>query len=334
MDIKVVGWRGALRTIFKNRPQGRFLIFWYNLLMKQIDLATGGWHDYELLDSGENKKLERYGKFVIIRPETQAIWKPLRPELWKKADAEFRFEGSKGSWRGKNAPEPWNISWNGSVQFSLRLTSFKHTGVFPEQAPNWGWVEERVKNLKKTALASTVPAAQPPKVLNLFGYTGIASIAAALSGAQVTHCDASKQSNTWARDNATLSNVPENGIRYITDDALKFVEREVRRGAAYDGIILDPPAFGRGANGEVWHIEDDITILLNALRKLLARKPGAFLLLNGYAAGYAPQSFLQSAESSFPEAKTGANGEFGELRIEERDSGRCVPAGIYVRFIL
>jgi 23S rRNA (cytosine1962-C5)-methyltransferase len=289
--------------------------------MKQTDLVADGWKDYELLDSGDNKKLERYGSFVIIRPETQAIWKPLRPELWKKADAEFRFEGSKGSWRGKNAPEPWNISWNNDVRFSLRLTSFKHTGVFPEQAPNWEWVQERMKELHQ------------PKVLNLFGYTGVASIVAALHGAQVTHCDASKQSNAWARDNATLSNVPDGDIRYITDDALKFVQRELRRGASYDGIILDPPAFGRGANGEVWHIEEDIVVLLDALQKLLAKRSGVFFLLNGYAAGYAPQSFLQSVQSAFPEAKT-ADGEFGELHIKESSSERRIPAGIYVRFVL
>jgi len=289
--------------------------------MKHTDLTVSGWNDYELLDSGDNKKLERYGKFVTIRPETQAIWKPLRPELWKKADAEFRFEGSKGSWRGKNPPEPWDISWNDNARFSLRLTSFKHTGVFPEQTPNWEWVAENVKKLSR------------PKVLNLFGYTGVASIVAALAGAQVTHCDASKQSNTWAHDNATLSNVPNDGIRYITDDALKFVQRELRRGASYDGIIVDPPAFGRGANGEVWRIEEDIIILLDALRKLLTKRPGAFFLLNGYAAGYAPQSFLQSVESSFPEAKT-ANGEFGELHIQENAGDRAISSGIYVRFVL
>lgn len=301
--------------------------------MKNIDLLTGGWTDYELLDSGDNKKLERYGGFTVIRPETQAIWKSARLELWKKADAEFRFEGGKGSWRGKNAPEPWNISWNDdnasvTARFSLRLTSFKHTGIFPEQAPNWEWIAERVKQFKKSA-----PGARPPKVLNLFGYTGVASIAAALAGAQVTHCDASKQSNTWARDNAALSYVPDDSIRYITDDALKFVQREVRRSATYDGIILDPPAFGRGANGEVWHIEEDIIPLLDALQKLLTQKTGSFFLLNGYAAGYAPRSLLQSVESSFSKVKT-ASGEFGELRIKESTSDRVIPSGIYVRFVL
>ena len=145
--------------------------------MQHIDLATGGWQDYELLDSGDNRKLERFGKFVLIRPETQAIWKPLRPELWKAAHAEFTFKKDKGAWRGKPAPDPWIISWRDDIKFSLRLTSFKHTGVFPEQAPNWEWIAERVKALKQ------------PKVLNLFGYTGIASIVAAKYGAIVTHLD-------------------------------------------------------------------------------------------------------------------------------------------------
>ncbi len=297
--------------------------------MKHTDLATRGWKDYELLDSGNNKKLERWGSFTAIRPETQAIWKPLHPELWKGADAEFRMEGGKGSWHGKRAPEPWDISWSAggtdaAVRFSLRLTAFKHTGVFPEQAPNWEWISERTAILK-----SSDKEGGSPKVLNLFGYTGIASIAAALAGAQVTHCDASKQSNAWARDNAARSEVPEGSIRYLTDDASKFVQRELRRGGVYDGIILDPPAFGRGAQGEVWHIETDIVPLLESLHRLLSPAPGAFFLLNGYAAGYAPQSFFQAAESAFGAMN---HAEFGELHIEERGGGRVIPSGIYVRF--
>jgi 23S rRNA (cytosine1962-C5)-methyltransferase len=169
--------------------------------------------------------------------------------------------------------------------------------------------------------------------LNLFGYTGIASIVAAKAGARVTHVDASRQSNTWAKENAHLSGIPEGSVRYLLDDALAFAGREVRRGAAYDGIVLDPPAFGRGANGEVWRIEEHILKLLDALKAILSKKPGAFFLLNGYAAGYAPQSFLQAMESCFPEIKKGAAGEFGELRIRETDSDRCVPSGIYVRFV-
>jgi 23S rRNA (cytosine1962-C5)-methyltransferase len=307
--------------------------------MKNLDLTTAPWHDYELLDSGDNKKLERFGAVVLIRPETQAIWRPIHPELWKQAKAEFRFDGGKGSWSIENikgdAPEKWNIAWNDDAQCTLRLTSFKHIGIFPEQAPNWEWIAQQVDSLKKSQSAQS-----QPNILNLFGYTGIASIVAAKHGAHVTHCDASKQSNAWAKENATLSNISTDSIRYITDDALKFVEREARRGLLYDGIILDPPAFGRGPDGEVWKIEDDICILLDAVKKILSPKPSSFFLLNGYAAGYAPQSLLQSTESSFSEItdiKTGANkkiiGEFGELHIEENASDRSIASGIYVRFV-
>jgi len=297
--------------------------------MNQIDLSTSGWPDYELLDSGDNKKLERFGPFILIRPETQAIWKPLHPELWKTAKAEFRFDGGKGSWhsKGNGGAETWDITWNSDARFTLHLTAFKHTGVFPEQAPNWEWTAERVKALAKNGAQ--------PKVLNLFGYTGIASIVAAKHGAMVTHLDASKQSNTWARENAALSEVPPDTLRYITDDALKFVEREIRRGSMYDGIILDPPAFGRGPDGEVWKIEEDIVPLLDAVKKIFMQKPGSFFLLNGYAAGYAPQSLLQAVESSFPEIVTDKkiDGEYGELHINEKGSVRAVSSGIYVRFV-
>ena len=293
--------------------------------MKHIDLATNGWPDYELLDSGDNKKLERFGPFVLIRPETQAIWKSLHPELWKTAKAEFRFDGGKGSWRSNNkgGAETWDIMWHSDARFTLRLTSFKHTGVFPEQAPNWEWTAEQVKALAKRG-------GEKPRVLNLFGYTGIASIVAAKHGAHVTHLDASKQSNTWAKENATLSEVPPDALRYITDDALKFVEREIRRGSVYEGIILDPPAFGRGPDGEVWKIEEDICTLLDAVKKVFSQKPGSFFLLNGYAAGYAPQSLVQAVESSFG---TITGGEFGELRVNEKGSARAVSSGIYVRFV-
>ncbi len=295
--------------------------------MNHIDLATDGWPDYELLDSGNNKKLERFGPFVLIRPETQAIWKPLHPESWKTAHAEFIFDGGKGSWHSKNegGAETWDITWNSDARFTLRLTSFKHTGVFPEQAPNWKWIGEKAGTLAKRGGDE-----DKPKVLNLFGYTGIASIVAAKHGAMVTHLDASKQSNTWAKENATLSQVPPDSLRYITDDALKFVEREARRGSMYDGIILDPPAFGRGPDGEVWKIEEDIGPLLDAVKKIFSQKPGSFFLLNGYAAGYAPQSLVQAVESSFD---TIESGDFGELRVSEKGSDRVVPSGIYVRFV-
>jgi 23S rRNA (cytosine1962-C5)-methyltransferase len=285
--------------------------------MQKLDLIAEPWADYELLDSGDNRKLERYGAVNVIRPETQALWSPARPELWKNAAAEFRWADGKGEWSKGDLPERWELAWE-DVRAALRLTSFKHTGIFPEQAPNWGWLRERVSGLGK------------PKVLNLFGYTGIASIVAAKAGAEVTHVDASKQTNVWARENAASSGLAEQAIRFLDEDARKFVEREVRRGASYDGIILDPPAFGRGTKGEVWRIEDDLPKLIASLAILLAARPGAFLLLNGYAAGYSARSFLQAVEGAFG---SGLKGEFGELAMRESGAERVVPAGIYVRFV-
>jgi 23S rRNA (cytosine1962-C5)-methyltransferase len=280
-------------------------------------LVSLPWSDYELLDSGENMKLERFGAIVVARPETQALWKKNRPELWETAHATFAFEDKKGAWDIKKpVPESWELS-RGPIKFLARLTSFKHTGIFPEQEPNWVWIKDQVKNLGA------------PTVLNLFGYTGIATLAAAHPGASVTHVDASKQSLDWAHENARLSGIPEDKIRWIPDDALAFVKREVRRGAKYDGIILDPPAFGRGAKGEVWKIEEDFPALLSGLKELLSEKPGSFFLVNGYAAGYAPSSFAQAIESTFGDV----NGECGEMHIKESSSDRVIPAGIYVRFI-
>ncbi len=279
-------------------------------------LTTLPWADYELLDSGENMKLERLGDVVVARPETQALWAKARPELWNTAHAVFAFAEKKGSWDiKKSLPKDWVVSWD-TARASAKLTAFKHTGIFPEQAPNWEWSREQIKKLEK------------PNVLNLFGYTGVASVVAAQAGAFVTHVDASKQSLEWAKTNAMLSRADEKSIRWVLDDALSYVKREVRRGAKYEGIILDPPAFGRGAKGEVWHIEEALPELLGALKELLSDKPGSFFILNGYAAGYAPRSFAQAIESVFGPI----NGECGELHIKESSSERIIPAGIYVRF--
>jgi 23S rRNA (cytosine1962-C5)-methyltransferase len=284
--------------------------------MKNQNLITKPWADYEVLDSGNDRKLERWGNHVLIRPETQAIWEPRHSELWRDAHAEFRFANAKGVWENKGVPESWDLTWH-DARFSARLGSFKHLGIFPEQAANWEWVQGRIKNINA------------PKVLNLFGYTGIASIVAAQAGAEVTHLDASKQSNAWAKENAELSGVSSGSVRYILDDALKFVLREARRGAEYDGVILDPPAFGRGPANEVWRIEEHLPKLLVALEKIFSKKPGAFFLLNGYAAGYSATSFSQAVTDVFPETK----GEFGELQIAESNSDRVIPSGIYVRFV-
>ena len=290
------------------------------------------WSDYELLDSGENMKLERFGDIIIARPETQALWSKQKPELWKTAHAEFAFRDKKGAWDVKKpVPESWPVSWH-DAKCLARLTGFKHTGIFPEQAPNWEWLEGRVRVISQrlgTVSEEARNRSHAPSVLNLFGYTGVASVVAALSGAHVTHVDASKQSLDWAHENARLSGVSEDSIRWILDDALAFVKREVRRGAKYDGIILDPPAFGRGAKGEVWKIEEDLPALLASLKELLSEKADSFLLVNGYAAGYSPRSFAQAIESVFGNT----NGECGELHIREASSERVIPAGIFVRFV-
>ena len=296
-------------------------------------LVSKPWADYELLDSGENMKLERWGEIILARPETQALWAKQRPELWKKANAIFSFHDKKGSWDIKKpVPDSWELGWN-DARFTATLTSFKHTGIFPEQAPNWEWLATRVSDISCPTSDVGHDMSNMPKVLNLFGYTGIASVVAAQAGAFVTHVDASKQSLDWAHDNARRSGLDEDQIRWMLDDALAFVKREARRGTRYEGIILDPPAFGRGAKGEVWHIEEDLPKLLEALREISSDAPGSFFLINGYAAGYAPRSFSQAVESSFGGLSAAASAETGELYLKESSSVRVIPAGIYVRFI-
>ena len=295
-------------------------------------LTTNGWSDYELLDSGENMKLERFGEVIVARPETQALWKKQKPELWGSAHAVFAFRDKRGGWDvRKPVPESWELSW-GDARFTAQLTGFKHTGIFPEQAPNWEWIREHVSNMCGfVSRTSDVRLTKPhmPHVLNLFGYTGIASVVAAQAGAKVTHVDASKQSLDWAHDNARRSKVGEDKVRWVLDDALAFAKREARRGVSYDGIILDPPAFGRGAKGEVWKIEENLPEILESLKEILSTEPGSFFLINGYAAGYAPRSFAQALESVFGEV----TGDCGELFIQESKSERVIPAGIYVRFV-
>ena len=212
-------------------------------------------------------------------------------------------------------PEEWELSWE-DVRFSAMLTSFKHTGVFPEQVPNWEWLR------KKTL------ALESPQVLNLFGYTGIATIAAAKAGAYVTHVDASKQANDWTKGNAKLSGIPEDKIRYMLDDGLKFAEREVRRERFMTESFSIRRLSAGDPKGKSGKIEEDLLRLLEPVKKLLSSKKGAFLILNGYAAGYSPRAFFQAVQSFFDEE----NMEFGELQIEEAGSKRLVPAGIYVRF--
>lgn len=286
----------------------------------EVHLTTQRSLGYELLDSGDHQKLERYGSIIVARPDTQAVWTRADEKQWTRADAVFAWHGGKGSWKIENKiPDPWIVELEGT-KLLAKLTSFKHTGIFPEQAPNWQWLRERVLAVKNNS-------GKAPKVLNLFGYTGAASIVAALSGADVTHVDSSKTSVEWAKANASASGVPSDSIRWVIEDARAYVKREIRRGEKYDGILLDPPAFGRGNKDEVWKIEEDLLPLLQSLSDIFQNSKESFFLLNGYASGYSPLSFSQLTESVFKKVDC----QFGELRIRET-STRELPAGMYVRF--
>lgn len=279
--------------------------------------------DYELLDSGEGKKLERYGAFVLSRLDPQALWKKHLPEsVWQKADLEFIREGKAVEWKIRpGVPKKWDIAFEG-LNFSIRPTTFKHTGLFPEQAGNWKWMAEIISKSEKKSRTN-------PVVLNLFGYTGGATLAAAKAGAEVVHVDGSKMAIEWARENAKLSGLEEKPVRWILDDAKAFLKKEVKRGKKYDGIIMDPPAFGHGAKNEIWKIEEDLLELLDLCVQVLSENP-LFFLINGYASGYSPIAYANNLMQVMAGHAGGM--EIGELSIEESDSGRLLPAGIFARW--
>lgn len=284
--------------------------------------------DYELLDSGEGEKLERFGAYVLARPDPQALWaKKLPASTWQNADGIFdiKARSTAQAWKFKETvPAKWNITLGG-ISFAIQPSNFKHTGIFPEQAPNWEWTANKIADaVKKTGTA--------PKVLNLFGYTGGATLAAAKAGAEVVHVDGSKVAIKWARENAELTGIADKPIRWILDDALAFVKREVTRGNTYDGIIMDPPAFGRGAKGEVWKIEDDFLKLVELCGKVLSAQP-LFMLINGYAAGYSHTTYSTILGDLMGQARPEVPGtvESGELAIKE-STGRALPAGITARW--
>ncbi|OGY82490.1 MAG: hypothetical protein A3F54_05875 [Candidatus Kerfeldbacteria bacterium RIFCSPHIGHO2_12_FULL_48_17] len=290
-------------------------------------LITPPQKDYELIDSGRGEKLERYGQFVVARPDPQALWPKFLPEAkWREAHAYFERE-----WRIRGKmPKNWSVGL-GDLTFSIYLSSFKHTGIFPEQLENWRWMQRllpaRVKRGKGTQ----------PVVLNLFGYTGGATLACVAAGAQVCHVDGSKVAVTWARKNAELSGLSARPVRWILDDSLVFLRREVRRGRKYDGIILDPPIFGHGPKGEVWKIEEHLYELLDMARQVLSDRP-LFFLLNGYAAGYSAIAYENNLRGVLGDAKGGGvrgGGifEHGELAIQESGAGgRLLPSGIFARW--
>lgn len=237
-------------------------------------------NDYELLDSGDNEKIERFGAFILRRPDPQAIWHPTDFKKYKVNAVYHRSKTGGGSWEFINLPKKWAIAYdldkNAKMQFNLKPFTFKHTGIFPEQATNWKFIYKFCKNRIKEEVE--------PRILNLFAYTGGATIAASLAGAKVTHVDAAKGILTWAKENATLSKIREDRIRWIVDDCKKFVEREIRRGSIYDGIIMDPPSYGRGPGGEVWKLENAIYDFVKLAFKLLNKKK-SFLILNSYTTG-------------------------------------------------
>jgi 23S rRNA (cytosine1962-C5)-methyltransferase len=280
---------------------------------------TQAWPDYGLVDSGHGRKFERYGRFSVVRPEPQCLWAP-KAAVWD-ADATFdptQADEDSGRWQmARPVPETWPLSW-GPVRFHGRLTAFRHLAFFPEQAANWDWLQARQK-----------AAGRPLKILNLFGYTGVASLVCAAAGAEVTHVDASKKAIGWARDNAALSGLADRPIRWIVEDARKYVAREVKRGSRYDGIILDPPKYGRGPTGEVWRLYEDLPELMAGCAALLSDQAD-FLLLNAYAeriSGVALASLLA-------DALTGRDGlvDWGELALMEEDEARGVGLSFFARW--
>jgi len=289
--------------------------------MNTITLAQN-WIDYELLDSGEGKKLERFGQYVVVRPDPRIIWKKTLPgSTWDRADATYEQDDERGEWKFRTLPpRPWEIGF-GKLRFSLRATDFRHVGVFPEQASNWEWIS--------TTLAQNSKKTNPVKILNLFAYTGGATMAAALAGAKVTHVDSSRPAMMWASENSKLAGIPKERVRWIQDDALKFVRREIRRGEKYDGIIMDPPRFGRGAKGEVWKLSENLPELLEACCQILA-DDSLFLLVNAYTADLAPLAVKQVVEDYTKQLGGGV--EAGELGIPQSEGGRILPAGLFVRW--
>jgi len=285
-------------------------------------LVTRGWPDYALLDSGDGRKLERYGRYTVVRPEPQCFWKAHDEVAFENANAMFdpqQEEEDSGRWRfDKHGPiDAFPLKWR-DVRFMGRFTPFRHLAFFPEQAANWEWLDARVRTLNQ------------PRILNLFGYTGVASLACSAAGAHVTHVDASKKSVAYARENAELSGLSDRPIRWLVEDARKFVAREVRRGSKYDGIILDPPKYGRGANGEVWRLFEDMPGLLKDCASLLS-DDASFLLLNAYAARISGLSLAyMMAEAT---QNRGGRIDWGELALsEDGPNARSIGLSFFARW--
>ena len=280
-----------------------------------------GWKDYEILDMADGEKLERWGDIILIRPDPQIIWKSKSyPEKWKEAFARYaRSNTGGGSWEyRKKIPESWKVKYK-ELTFNIKPMGFKHTGLFPEQAVNWDWMIEKIKSSGRKDV----------KVLNLFAYTGGATVACSYAGASVVHVDSSKGMVTWAKENAASSGLGDNPIRYIVDDVRKFVEREIRRGNKYDAIIMDPPSYGRGKNGEVWQFENNISDLVELCKQVLSDKP-LFFLINSYTTGISSKVLedILYLELKRKDGKLSS----GEIGLPMKDSNLVLPCGIYGRW--
>ena len=274
------------------------------------------WRDYELLDATNHNRLERWGQTLLIRPDPQVIWKNDETSpLWAKADAVYyRSAKGGGQWNyHKKLPQKWQIHWN-DLTLIVSPTGFKHTGVFPEQAVNWAWYQEKIRQ-----------AGRPIRVLNLFAYTGAASVACAKSGASVCHVDAAKGMVAWAKENAKVSGLADAPIRWIVDDCAKFVEREIRRGKTYDAIIMDPPSYGRGPGGEVWKLEDNLFPFVKLCSQVLSDKP-LFVIINSYTTGLAP-SVLGYMLHLLVAEKYGGRVTWDELGLPVTETGLALPCG-------
>ncbi len=307
-------------------------------------ITTSTEADYELLDSGEGEKLERFGKVVLSRPDPQALWKKSNPSVWKNVDGYFSREEKGSNWEIKpGTPDKWEIGFGG-LKFWIKPTTFKHVGLFPEQRENWSWMQKVIKDASPTRPQGRAVSPDPlygvegesdssregaVQVLNLFAYTGGATLAAAQAGASVVHVDGSKVAVNWARENAELSGLTSKPVRWILEDVPTFVKREIKREKKYDGIIMDPPSFGHGPDSQLWKIEDNFLGLIDDCMQLLSDKP-LFFLINGYSAGY---SAIAYENNLLPlKEKFGGEIEIGELTIEENKTGRLLPAGIFTRW--
>ena len=273
------------------------------------------WKDYEVLDTSGGEKLERWGKYVLVRPDPQVIWNtPKDDPLWRKYDARYaRSSTGGGKWANLRLPEHWQVKYR-ELTFNVKPMNFKHTGVFPEQAANWDWFSETIRG-----------AGRPINALNLFAYTGGATLACAAAGASVCHVDAAKGMVAWAKENAKSSGFEDRPIRWIVDDCAKFVEREIRRGRRYDAIIMDPPSYGRGPSGEIWKLEENLWPFVQLVSQVLSDKP-LFVIINSYTTGLAPSVVGYIMDSIFTK-RFGGHSECGELGLPVKDSGLVLPCG-------